>query len=230
PALRERPGCAAAPCAVIADGIDLAEADAGLAAGRDDARRRLGLFATDLAIVHVGPLDAEAGVAHLLAAFHALLRETPTARLLVAGDGPARPALEAAAAALRLGPFARFLGTLPSPWPLLGATDVFVLPGVRRGVPLALLQAMAAGLSIVAADGGGAPEVAGAGRGALLVQPGDSGALARAIADLAGSTARRRELGALARDRVATGYRIERSAAALQALYAEALGGPASGG
>ena len=229
-ALRERHGAAAERSAVIPDGIDHAEADDGLALGRDEARRRFGLRATDVAIVHTAALGEDGGALQLLAAFHALLQERPTARLLVAGDGPARASLEAAVASLRLGPFVRFTGALPSPWPLLRAADVFALPALRCGMPAALLEAMAAGLPTVATTAGAIPEMVADGREALLVPPGDAGALGRALADLAATPARRREMGALARRRVEGAFGIERTAAALGRLYGELLAGTAAGG
>jgi glycosyltransferase involved in cell wall biosynthesis len=229
PVLRARHG-EAARCAVIPEGIDIAEADAALAIGRDEARRRLRLFATDIAVACVAPLDEESGAVHLLAAFHALLQEHPTARLLIVGDGPARAALEAVAASLRLGPFARFLGTLPEPWPLLAAADIFALPAFRSRMPAALLEAMAARLPAVAAATGAVQDMVAEGREALLVPSGDTGALGRALAILAADPARRREMGARARRRAEDSFRIERTAAAVAGLYGELLAGPAAAG
>jgi len=230
PALRERFGTSAAPNSVIPDGVDLAEADAALAIGRTEARRRLRLFPTDIAIAHVGPLEAEGGALHLLAAFHALLQAQPTARLLVAGDGPSRASLEAAAASLRLGPFVRFLGALSDPWPLLAAADICALPAPCPGLPAALLEAMAASLPAVAAAAGAVPEMVADGREALLVPPGDAGALGRALTELAADPVRRRDMGVHARRRVENAFRIERTAAALEQLYGELLPDPAGGG
>ena len=163
---------------------------------------------------------------HLLGAFHALLKLQPTARLLLAGDGPDRAALEETVRALRLGPFVRFLGTLPDPWPLLAAADIFVLPSLWEGMPNALLEAMAAGLPAVATAVGAVPEMVVDGREALVVPPGDAGALARALAELAESPARRREMGALARRRVEGSYRIEETVARTERLYDELLASP----
>ena len=134
-------------------------------------------------------------MAHLVGAFHALLQVHPTARLLLAGDGPDRAARSRRPVeALRLGPFVRFLGTLADPWPLLAAADIFALPSLWEGMPNALLEAMAAGLPAVATAVGAVPEMVVDGREALVVPPGDAGALARALAELAACA------GAAARD------------------------------
>jgi starch synthase (maltosyl-transferring) len=223
-ALQQRLGVEPGRCVVIPNGIDLAEADAALAVHRDEARTRLGLFPTDLAVACVGRLHEEKGVSHLVGAFHALLQVQPTARLLLAGDGPARGALQTMVEALRLGPFVRFLGTVASPWPLLAAADVFALPSLWEGMPNALLEAMAARLPAVATAVGAVPEMVADGREALLVPPADAGALARALAELAGAPSRRREMGGRARQRVESAYRIETTVAHTERLYDELLG------
>lgn len=228
PPLQRRLGTASFRACVIPDGVDLSEADAALAIGRNEARRQLGLFATDIATVHVGALAADGGAPQLLAAFHALLQTQPTVRLLIAGTGPAGASLEAAAASLRLGPFVRFLGALRAPWPLLAAADIFAFPALGCGMPVALLDAMAAGLPAVASAAGAIPEMVADGREALLVSPGDAGALGSALADLASSPARRREMGTLARQRVEASFRIEGTVVALERLYTELLGGAAA--
>ena len=150
----------------------------------------------------------------------------PTARLLLAGDGPARRSLETTVEALRLSPFVRFLGTLADPWPLLAAADIFALPSLWEGMPNALLEAMAAGLPSVATAVGAVPEMVADGREALVVPPGDAGALARALAELATWPTRRREMGALARRRVEEAFRIEATVAQTERLYDELLAAP----
>ena len=214
----------------IANGVDLVEADLALAAARPTARRQFGIFPPEIAIACVGRLHPQKGLVHLLGAFHALLKLHPTARLLLAGDGPDRPALEGTVRTLRLGPFVRFLGTLAAPWPLLAAADMFVLPSLWEGMPNALLEAMAAGLPCVATAVGAVPEMVVDGREALVVPPGDVGALARALAELAASPARRREMGAHARQRVETAFRIEATVAQTERLYDELLARPGPAG
>jgi glycosyltransferase involved in cell wall biosynthesis len=212
--------------AVIPNGIDLAEADAGLAIGRAEARRRLGLFPTDLAVAYLGRLHQEKGVEHLASAFHALLNAHPAARLLLAGDGPSRRLLEMAVDTLRLGPFVRFLGAVADPWPLLAGADIFALPSLREGMPNALLEAMAAGLPSVATAVGAVPEMVADGREAFLVSPGDAGALALALVELAARPALRQVMGTLARRRVEDAYRIETTVAGIERLYNELLAAP----
>jgi glycosyltransferase involved in cell wall biosynthesis len=222
-ALSQRLGVDAGRCVVIPNGIDLTEADAALAIGRAEARKRLGLFPTDFAVAYLGRLHEEKGVEHLVSAFHALLQAHPAARLVLAGDGPSRRSLETTVAALRLGPFVRFLGAVADPWPLLAGADIFALPSLWEGMPNALLEAMAAGLPCVATAVGAVPEMIADGREGFLVPPGDSGELARALIELAARLERRQEMGALARRRVEDAYRIETTVAGIERLYDELL-------
>lgn len=221
--LQERLGVPPARCVVIPNGIDLATADSALAAARPEARARLGLHAADLGLAYVGRLHEEKGVGHLLAAFHTFLQSQPTAKLLIAGGGPARGALEAAAEALRLGPFVRFLGEVPEPWPLLAGADIFVLPSLWEGMPNALLEAMAAGLPVVATAVGAVPEMVVDQEEALLVPPADASAMAGALTALAAAPARGRQMGARARQRVAAHFRIETTVERMERLYADLL-------
>ena len=209
---------------VIPNGIDLAEADAALAIGRAEARRRLGLFPTDLAVVYLGRLHEEKGVEHLVTAFHGLLQAHPAARLLLAGDGPSRRFLELAVDTLRLKPFVRFLGTVADAWPLLAGADIFALPSLREGMPNALLEAMAASLPSVATAVGAVPEMVTDGRESFVVPPGDAGALALALAELAARPALRQVMGTLAHRKVEDAYRIETTVAGIERLYEELLG------
>lgn len=106
---------------------------------------------------------------------------------------------------------------------LLGETGVFVLPSTSEGLPIALLEAMACGLPIVATTVGGVPDILTDGHDALLVEPGDAAALAAAISRLAGDIALRKRLGAAARER-AQRLNAEEVTGRLAALYERLLG------
>lgn len=140
--------------------------------------------------------------------------------LLVVGDGPARPAVETvlrAAAGDRL----RLLGALAPEAlpPVYAAADLLVWPAVAEAYGMALLEAQAAGLPVVAGAEGGVAEVVAHGIGGLLVPPREPEALAGAVATLLDEPARRRALAAAAAERVRT--RHDRPVAA--ARLAEAL-------
>jgi glycosyltransferase involved in cell wall biosynthesis len=126
-------------------------------------------------------------VADLLRAFAALRPRAPDARLAIVGDGPEHQPLRALAAQLGLGPEVRFLGGIPDDDEVVAwyrRSAIFCLPSVQEGFGIVFLEAMAAGLPIVATTAAAVPEVVPHGRAGTLVSPGDVPALAAALAEL----------------------------------------------
>lgn len=157
---------------VVRNAID----PAPFARPRDLALKRT--LAGDRALVlSVGRLDPQKGHRDLLAA----ATEIPEAVFAIAGDGPERGELERAAERLGLHERVRFLGARLDIPELLAASDVFVLPSLYEGLPIALLEAMAAGRPVVATKIGGTDEVVSDGISGLLVPPRDPAAIASAV-------------------------------------------------
>jgi len=124
-------------------------------------------------------------------------------RVQLAGDGPEREYLERITAALGLSGTVRFLGERDDVPALMARADVFVLPTTgREGLGISALEAMAAGLPVVASRVGGLPEIVSNGRTGCLVPPGDAAALEGAIHDLLSNPDRARSLGQEGRRRV----------------------------
>jgi glycosyltransferase involved in cell wall biosynthesis len=155
-------------------------AQADIAALRD----RLALPPAARVILSVGRLSPEKGHADLLAALRLLLRDHPqlAIRLILVGDGTERPSLERSAAAPDLTSSVIFAGHCANVWPYYSLADVFALPSHSEGSPNALLEAMAAGVPIVASKVGGVPETVEDDLSALLVPPSDPVAMASALA------------------------------------------------
>lgn len=119
--------------------------------------------------------------------------------LHVVGSGPDRPMLEARTVELGLQDRTTFHGLLHDVAPVLQQLDVFLLTSRREGLPVAVLEAMASGLPIIATDVGGLREQVSNGRNGYLVQPGDCQTLAARCAELIASPALRRQFGAESR-------------------------------
>ena len=132
------------------------------------------------------------------------------ARLRIAGDGPDRPALEAEIDRLGLSDHVELLGTRDDVPELLASSDVFVLSSDSEGLPMSVLEAMAAGLPVIASAVGGVPEAVRDGETGALVPPGDSAALARALRRLVADPALRERLGDAGRRRVEQEFSLER--------------------
>lgn len=158
----------------------------------------------------------------------AFARVPRPARLVIAGTGPLAATLATRAAAPELAGRVRFLGARDDSAAVLAALDVFVLPSRWEGFGLALLEAMAAGRSIVASRVSAIPEVVDE-ASALLVPPDDAGALAGAIAALLADAPLRAAMGQAGRARVAAQFAPAGMVAATLGVYARVLAGGAGG-
>jgi glycosyltransferase involved in cell wall biosynthesis len=150
----------------------------------------------------------------------AALRDVPAMTAVLAGDGPLRA--EVQRDALPLGDRVELPGFVADPAPLLAGADAFVLPSAAENCPLALLQAMATGLPVVASRVGGIPEVVTDGETGLLVPPGEPAPLAAALRSLADPALRAR-LGGNARAHAEQHLSLDTCVDGLEASYERAL-------
>jgi glycosyltransferase involved in cell wall biosynthesis len=146
-----------------------------------------------------------------------------SARVLIVGDGPDRAAIDHEVSRLGLRDTVELLGERADVAELLAGSDVFVLPSRSEGMPMSVLEAMAAGLPVVASAVGGVPELVRDGETGTLVAPGDPGALAGALGALVADPAQRTRLGAAARTRAEAEFGIEACRQAHVDLYRAAL-------
>lgn len=164
------------------------------------ARRGLGIGTSGPVVGVAGRLTPEKGIEYLLHATVHLRQRFPNLAVLVAGDGDRADHLARLAANLGLSDTVRFLGIRRDIATILGSLDVFVLPSVREGLPMVVLEAMAAALPIVATDVGGVPMAVRHGTNGLLVEPRNPGRLADAVGGLLGDPERLARFGARGRD------------------------------
>jgi sugar transferase (PEP-CTERM/EpsH1 system associated) len=161
---------------------------------------------------------------NLFRAFANLLPSFPRARLLVVGDGELRGVLEDYAAELGLGGNVTFLGDRRDVPAVLGAFDLFVLSSYSEGLSITLLEAMAAGLPIVATDIGGNPEVVNDGETGMIVPAQDPDALSQAMAWVFEHPAEARRMGERGRERVRKEFSIDAMIGGYEQIYRELLG------
>jgi glycosyltransferase involved in cell wall biosynthesis len=202
----------------IPNGVDVAAVDAA------PAVRPRGDVPT---VLFLGRLDRAKGADVLLEAFAVVAPDVPRARLLLAGEGTERGALEAQARALGIEPRVDFLGRRDDPFALLKGATVVALPSRSEGMSNTLLEALAAGCAVVASGIEANHEVGGGGA-ALLVAPGDRDDLAGALGRCLRDDDLRATLGRAARAR-ASDFAIERVADAHLALF-DRLGPPRARG
>jgi glycosyltransferase involved in cell wall biosynthesis len=148
-----------------------------------------------------------------------ILRHVPDARFELIGDGPERASLVARAAARGVDHAFTFTGHSTNVPARLAETDIFVLPSRTESFPNAVLEAMAAGLPVVASGVGGILELVEDGRTGWLVPPGDAQALAARVMQVIARPADAARIGAAARAEVFARFSFERMVAAFDGIY-----------
>jgi glycosyltransferase involved in cell wall biosynthesis len=185
-------------------------------------RAELGLGSEDFVVATLSLLRPEKAHDVTLAAVGQLVERFPTLRLLVVGDGPGRDEVERAAAPL--GDRVVLAGYRTDAMETLDAIDVLVNPSRSDAFPTSLLEAMAAGVPVVASAVGGIPEIVDDGITGLLIDaPPRADALADAIARLVDDAELRRRLGAAGEDRFEREFAAAGWAERLRDLYEEVL-------
>ena len=173
-----------------------------------DVPRRPPRDGDPVTLLSVGRMRAPKDFVTLVRAMAAL--EPGSACLRIAGDGPDRAAVASEVARLGLGDSVELLGTRSDVPELLAGADVFVLSSDSEGLPMSVLEAMAAGVPVVASAVGGVPEAVSEGETGTLVPPRDSAALAQALIRLVADPALRARLGEVGRRRVEREFSLAR--------------------
>src|SRR3569833_1195284 len=161
---------------VIHNGIDISAPGRS----RDEMRRELGYSAEDVVGICVARIDGRKGHDDLLLA----ISRTPDVSMLIVGSGAQQYAMEQLAASLGIDNRVQFLGHRLDVADLLGASDFFVLPSLSEGLPMSILEAMAASLPIVATSVGGVEELVENRRQGLIVRPSTPEDLAIAVGEI----------------------------------------------
>lgn len=204
--------------AVIPPGIDPARTAADPAAGRA-LRSELGLHDEDVLVGVVGRLEPVKQPQRALDAFAALPHGS-RGRLLVMGDGSLGETVRQRVLAL---PGAHWLPSRSDLGALWGALDLLLLPSRSEGLPQAVVEALRAGVPVLASDVGGLSELVDDGRDGLLFDPDDDQGLAAALAELVRDVPRRRAFAAHAVSRDWSAHEPDRVGAALARLYGVAI-------
>ncbi|MDH5833917.1 glycosyltransferase [Luteimonas kalidii] len=189
------------------------------------ARERLGIPASVPLIGCVGRLVALKHHRLLIASVPALAVAQPDLRVVLVGDGPEETALRAQAASLGVADRILFTGARDDVSTLLPAFDVFALPSRTEGLSIALLEACAAGVAVVASAVGGNPEIVRDGDTGRLFPDDDGDAFRAVLLALLADAGERRRLGDAARAWVAAHASVEAMATRYERLYGDALAG-----
>lgn len=159
----------------------------------------------------------------LIRAFACAIQSGVKAELIFLGDGPLRTSLEELSRKLQLSAVTHFPGFQANVAERLKDFDLVVFSSIREGIPVAMLEAMAAGVPVVATRVGGIPEVITDGVDGLLVEKGNPESLAKAIAHAAADPVLRKTLGRQGRQRVASSYSQQAVCQRYENLFNELL-------
>ncbi|MHB9154960.1 MAG: glycosyltransferase [Endomicrobiales bacterium] len=191
-------------------------------ASREALRREHGIGGNVRVVGTVGRLSPEKGHAFLLEAAREVTRRCPGVAFVLVGDGPARRSLESKAAALGMGGRVIFAGNRDNVADYLELFDLFVLPSLKEGLPMALLEAMRAGKPVVATKVGEVPLVVG-GEAGILVEPGETRPLSGAILSLLEDGQRAAAMAGASRAAVRRRFSSERMTEEYITLYGKLL-------
>jgi len=209
------------PAAVIPNGIDSGAFRSPGA--RRQWRRENGFVEGDFLIASVARLEPQKNPLGLIESFAQAFGGDPRWRLLLAGDGSLRETAREYSTRRGVAERVHFLGVRADVAGMLAACDLFALSSYWEGSPLAVMEAMAAGLPVVATAVGSVPELVADGETGLLVPPGEERAFAAALRSLACDPGRRREL-ADAAVRHAAAFSVDAMVASYAGLF-ESLAG-----
>ncbi len=205
---------------VIPNGIPV-KAFSGSAGARLSWRQQHGFRSDDFLFACVARLMPEKNHDVLLRAF--ANGAAAHSQLLLVGPGKLRPELEHLAEELNLSGRVHFLGLQDDIPPILSSADAFVLTSTREGNPLAVMEAMAAGLPVVATSVGGVPELVEDGRQGFLVRSGDRNGLAHAMTRLIRDPKAARAMGRAAHKRAVERFDVSTMARRYLDLYEQVV-------
>ena len=218
--LEVRDGVPADRVVVIHNALDVERRR--LLSPRDAVRRAWGYTPEDVVVGTAALLKTQKGIPYLIEAARRVAADHPHVHFVHMGSGPLKERIAALIAAAGLQSRFRMLDYVPEPMTLLSGLDMFVLPSLWEGLPIALLESMAAGLPAVGTRVAGIEDVIEHERTGLLVPPADAAALAAAISALATDPQLRARLGRAAGDSLSR-FDARTIAAQYRALDAEVV-------
>lgn len=189
----------------------------------DDIKNELGIKLNQLLIGTVGRMVAIKGFDILLSAIRIIIATKPEIMLLLAGDGPLKPALMQRAQELHIGENVMFLGFREDIVDIINCFDIFVISSHHEGIPTAMLEAMVLKKAVISTNVGGIPEVIQDGVSGILANPGNAESIATACLKVLENPGLRVRLENRAEVRVREGFSSQVQKDCFLGLYKEIL-------
>lgn len=207
---------------VIHNGIDLGKFQIPNPKSQMEIKKELGLGSGPVVGI-VARLSEEKGHAYLIESMQAVIAEIADAQLLIVGEGRTREKLINLTKALGLEKNIIFTSSVMDTRQVLPAMDLFVLPSLKEGLGLALMEAMACGLGVIGSDIGGIKSLIQNRDNGLLVKPADIQGLSYAILELLGNPEKAKSFGSRARAFIEQNFSQEKMALETERVYLECL-------
>jgi len=207
---------------VIYSGIDIEKSQIPNLKSQTEMRKKLGLGEGPVVGI-MARLSQEKGHLYLIQAIHGIIQEFPQVQLLIVGEGKMQQRLLDLTKDLGLGDKVFFLPSAIDTQEIFSVMDIFVLPSLKEGLGLSLMEAMARGLAVIGSDVGGIKNLIQDKENGLLVSPADTKQLSEAILALLQDSARREYLGNHARIFIKQNFSLDKMLQATEKLYLECL-------
>lgn len=204
---------------VIQNAVDIAGSNGSAHKIRQEQRARLTLGKEEFVLGYVGRLSEEKGLRYLFTACSQLAEKGLSLKTLIVGEGPQKRELEHLAEELKIRESVIFTGFQEDIRRWLLCMDAFVLPSLTEGTPMALLEAMACGVPVIATSVGGVPQVIDRGESGVLVAPGKPEEITSAVLALYCDELVRKKLSANACSLLKTKYGIDQWISRIEGEY-----------
>ena len=205
---------------VIHNGIDIDRYNIQI--DSEKKRTEFGITNKGPIIGMVGRLSAEKGIKYLIRAMPDVIKTIPNVNLLIVGDGDEIKDLVNEASKLEISNNVKFLGSRMDIPEILNLMDIFVLPSLREGLPMVLLEAMAAGCAIIASNVGGVPTIIEKNKNGILVPAANPNMLSEVIINLISDEAKRHSFIKISKS-VANKFSIDQMFREYEKLYLQKM-------
>lgn len=189
-----------------------------------EKKQELGIYDNGPVLGVCARLTIEKGIEYLIKAMPNILTVYPNAKLLIAGDGALKEELERLSISCQVSDHILFLGSRLDIPELLKIFDIYILPSISEGLPMIILEAMAAGCPIVATEVGGVPKAIVDGENGLLVRPGDPEQLFKSIKKLSDDEKLQEQFISRSKEIFKKQFSAKNMARQYEALYLKSLG------
>jgi glycosyltransferase involved in cell wall biosynthesis len=216
-------GIPSARIRLVANAVEINANNAHAGLLRKNGRKMFNIREEDIVLGFCGRLSPEKGIRYLIEAAAALSKAGLPIKLMIMGNGPERPLIEKLTNSLRLKEKVIMTGFREDARELMAVFDLFVLPSLTEGTPMALLEAMSMGLPVIASAVGEVPTIIGLGENGLLISPGRTDQIVHAVRRITENSKFRDKISNAALETIKIRFGLENWMKEMENYYLEAI-------